>query len=141
MNVKLKEYNSAAEIAENIDKEITETKDVLGGYLQKLDEIKVLAEKSKRIREVMLKLAGKKTAVENMGEINVGSLNIVLDATPVHELTVIESLVNSNQERLLNLQKARDGLKWLEQLGDTDGLKLMVVENEDIPEKILLKIA
>jgi hypothetical protein len=141
MNKKIKEYSSAAEIAENLDTQIGETKTTLSEYLQKLDEIQALAEKSKRIREVMLKLAGKKATVESLGEITVGSLNIIIDATPVHELAVIESIVSSNQERLLNLQKARDGLKWLDQLGDTEGLKLTVVENEDIPEKILLKMA
>jgi hypothetical protein len=141
MNIKIKEYHSATEIAENLDKQISDTKTELGTYLQKLNEIQALAEKSKRIHEVMLKLAGKKSTVESLGEITVGSLNIVLDATPVHELAAIESLVNSNQERLLNLQKARDGLKWLDQLGDTDGLKITVVENEDIPERILLKMS
>ena len=62
MNIKIKEYHSAAEIAENLDKQISETKTELGEYLQKLNEIQALAEKSKRIREVMLKLAGKKNS-------------------------------------------------------------------------------
>jgi hypothetical protein len=141
MTVQIKEYGSSEEIAGTLDKQISETKTNLGEYLRKLEEIQVQAEKSKKLREVLLKLAGKKMPVENLGEITIGSLNVVLDATPVHELTAIESVVQNQQERLLNLQKAREGLKWLDQLGDTQGLKFIVVENENIPERILLKVS
>jgi len=141
MVVEIKEYSSAEEIADTLDKDISETKSTLGEYLRRLDDIRALAEKSKKIREVVMKLAGKKAATESLGEITIGSLNIVLDANPFHELTAIESVVRSHQERLLVLQKAREALKWLDQLGDTEGLKYLVVENEGVPERILFKIS
>ena len=142
MVVEIKEYESAEELAETLDKDISNTKSTLGEYLRRLDEIRNLAEKSKKIREVVMKLAGKsKASGESLGEISVGSLNIVLDANPFHELTAIESVVRSHQERLLVLQKAREALKWLDQLGDTEGLKYLVVENEGVPERILFKIS
>jgi hypothetical protein len=141
MVVQIKEYNSAEEIAETLDKEISETKSTLGEYLRRLDDIRALAEKSKKIHEVVMKLAGKKAATETLGEISVGNLNIVLDANPFHELTAIEEVVRSHQERLLVLQKAREALKWLDQLGDTEGLKYLVVEHEGVPERILFKIS
>jgi DNA repair exonuclease SbcCD ATPase subunit len=140
MVIEIKEYVSAEQLAERLDKEIGDTKSTLGEYLRRLDEIRTLAEKSKKIREVVLKLAGKKGQTESLGEISVGSLNIILDANPFHELTAIESVVRSFQERLLVLQKAREALKWLDQLGDTDGLKYLVVENEGVPERILFKL-
>jgi hypothetical protein len=142
MVVQIKEYGSAEEIAETLDKDISDTKSTLGEYLRRLDEIRSLAEKSKKIREVVMKLAGKSKATgESLGEISVGSLSIVLDANPFHELTAIESVVRSHQERLLVLQKAREALKWLDQLGDTEGLKYLVVETEGVPERILFKIS
>jgi hypothetical protein len=141
MVVQIKEYASAEEIAETLDKEISDTKSTLGEYLRRLDDIRALAEKSKKIREVVLKLAGKKAATESLGEISVGSLNIILDANPFHELTAIEEVVRSHQERLLVLQKAREALKWLDQLGDTEGLKYLVVEHDGVPERILFKIS
>ena len=142
MVVQIKEYGSAEEIAETLDKDISTTKSTLGEYLRRLDEIRSLAEKSKKIREVVMKLAGKsKASSESLGEISVGSLNIILDANPFHELTAIESVVRSHQERLLVLQKAREALKWLDQLGDTEGLKYLVVESEGVPERILFKIS
>ena len=140
MVVEIKEYSSAEQIAETLDKGISETKSTLGEYLRRLDDIRALAEKSKKIHEVVMKLAGKKATSESLGEISVGSLNIVLDANPFHELTAIEEVVRSHQERLLVLQKARDALKWLDQLGDTEGLKYLVIESEGVPERILFKI-
>jgi hypothetical protein len=142
MVVQLKEYTSAQAIANDLDKDLSETKSLLGEYLRRLDEIRTLAEKSKKVREVIMKLAGKKTnTAENPGEITVGTLNIILDANAFHELTAIESVVRSHQERLLVLQKVRDALKWLDQLGDTEGLKYLVLEDEGIPQRILFKIS
>ena len=142
MVIQLKEYTSAQAIADALDKDLSETKSLLGEYLRRLDEIRTLAEKSKKVREVIMKLAGKKTnSADNPGEITVGTLNIILDANAFHELTAIESVVRSHQERLLVLQKVRDALKWLDQLGDTEGLKYLVLEDEGIPERILFKIS
>jgi hypothetical protein len=141
MVVEIKEYASAEEIAETMDKEISDTKSTLGEYLRRLDDIRALAEKSKKIHEVVMKLAGKKAASESLGEISIGSLNIVLDANPFHELTAIEEVVRSHQERLLVLQKAREALKWLDQIGDTEGLRYLVVETDGVPGRILFKIS
>ena len=141
MVTQIKEYSSAQAIAEALDKQLAETKSVLGEYLRRLDDIRSLAEKSRKIRETVLRLAGKKMSTDSPSEITVGTLNIVLDATPFHELSAIESVVRSHQERLLVLQKVREALKWLDQLGDTDGLKYLVLEDENIPERILFKIS
>jgi hypothetical protein len=142
MVVQLKEYTSAQAIADALDKDLSETKSLLGEYLRSLDEIRTLAEKSKKVREVIMKLAGKKTSTtDTPGEITVGTLNIILDANATHELTAIEAVVRSHQERLSALQKVRDALKWLDQLGDTEGLKYLVLEDEGIPKRILFKIS
>jgi len=141
MVVEIKEYESASEIAKTIDNQISESKSLLGEYLRRLDDIRSLAERSKKIREVVFKLAGKKANQESLGEISVGGLSVVLDANPFHELTAIEEVVRSQQERLLILQKAREALKWVDQIGDTEGLKYIVVENDGVPERILFKVS
>jgi len=141
MVVELKEYESAAEIAKTLDEEIARTKSMLGEYLRRLDEIRSLAEKSKKIRDMVFKLAGKKATQEGLGEITVGDLNVVLDANPFHELMAIEEAVRSQQERLLVLQKAREALKWVDQIEDTDGLRYLVLESDGVPERILLKVS
>lgn len=141
MVVDLKEYDSAEEIAKTIDEEISKTKSVLGEYLRRLDEIRTLAERSKKIRDVVLKLAGKKANQENLGEMSVGGLSVILDANPFHELTAIEEVVRSQQDRLLVLQKSREALRWVDQIGDTEGLKYLVLENDGVPERVLFKIS
>jgi len=141
MVVEMKEYESAVNIAKGLEQEISRTKSVLGEYLRRLDEIRTLAERSKKIREVVFKLAGKKAAQNSLGEITVGDLSVVLDANPFHELTCIEEVVRSQQDRLLVLQKAREALNWVDQIGDTEGLKYLVVESDGVPERILLKIS
>jgi hypothetical protein len=140
MVVELKEYESAVDIASAMDDDISKTKSVLGEYLRRLDSIRNLAERSKKIREVVFKLAGKKAAQESLGEMTVGDLSVILDANPFHELTAIEQVVRSQQDRLLVLQKAREALNWVDQIGDTEGLKYMVLESDGVPEQILLKI-
>jgi len=141
MVVELKEYQSAAEIAKTLDNEISHTKSMLGEYLRRLDEIRALAERSKKIRDVVFKLAGKKASQNSLGEISVGDLNVVLDANPFHELMAIEEAVRSQQERLMVLQKAREALKWVDQIEDTEGLKYIVLESDGVPERILLKVS
>jgi hypothetical protein len=138
--VEIKEFGSVKEIEEALDKEISEAKSNLGKCLQRLDGIRSLAEKTKKIRQVVRKLAGKKAVSESLGEISVGSVNVVLDANPLYELTALESVVRSHQESLLMLQKAREALNPLNELGDMDGMKFLVVESNGVPERILLKI-
>jgi hypothetical protein len=141
MVVELKEYESAVDIAKAMDSDISRTKSILGEYLRRLDSIRNLAERSKKIREVVFKLAGKKSAQSSLGEIEVGDLSVILDANPFHELTAIEQVVRSQQDRLLILQKAREALNWVDQIGDTEGLKYLVLESDGVPERILLKIS
>ncbi|MCW4053645.1 MAG: hypothetical protein NWE84_01825 [Candidatus Bathyarchaeota archaeon] len=141
MVVRIKEFESVEELEDTLEKDISQTKSTLGEYLRRLDEIRTLAEKSKKIRAVVMKLAGKKNSPESMGEIEVGNIKIVLEASPLDELTAIETVVRSHQERLLTLQKMREGIKPLTELGDTEGMKFLVVENSGVPERILLKIS
>jgi hypothetical protein len=141
MVVELKEYDSAAEIAESIEEKISGTKSQLGDYLRRLDDIRSLAERSKKIRKVLLKLAGKKGENKSLGELTVGDLSIVLDANPFHELTAIEEVVRSQQDRLAVLQEAKDAMEWVDEIGETEGLRYLVVERDGVPEKILFKIS
>jgi DNA repair exonuclease SbcCD ATPase subunit len=141
----IKNYSSIKEIQDTLEEEIAKTRSNLGEYLRSLDEIRSYAEKSKKIREIVMKMANKKNGLngsnENLGELEVGGLKIVLEANAFHQLTAIESAVRNHQERLLVLQKANEGLKSLSQIGDTDGLNFMVLENNGVPERILLKTA
>jgi len=49
--------------------------------------------------------------------------------------------VKSHQQRLMALQQAREALKTLDQVGETEGIKYLALEREGIPEQILLKLS
>jgi hypothetical protein len=135
------EYGSAVEIAEHIDTEIAHAKSALGEYLRQLDDVRTVAEKSKKLHDVVAKVSGRNQRTENPEQIDVNGLAIVLDATPLHELEALESVLRSHQERLLALQKAKDALAPLDQFGGTEGIRYLVLEREGVPEQILLKIS
>ena len=137
----VKEYGSAEAISEKLDKEIAATKSSLGKYLRKLDKTRTLAEKSKKLHDVVAKLSNKKETKGNQNKIEVNGLEIILDATPLNELTAMESVVKSHQQRLRTLQKAQESLETLDQAGDTEGIKYLALEKEGIPEQILLKLS
>jgi len=141
MVVEIREYKSANEIVTTLDGEIDRTKSTLGEYLRRIDEIRALAERSKKVREVVSKLAGKRAVQNSSGEIVVSDLNVVLDVTPFHEFTAMEEATRSQQDSLLKLQKAREDMKWTDQIGDAEGLEFMVLENDNVPIQILLKIS
>jgi len=138
--VSIKEYSSAIKIADNIDWEIAETKSALGEYLRQLDDKRGVAEKTQRLHEVVAKMANKKVTKESSNQIEVNGLAIVLDATASNELDAVESVVKSYQQRLMALQQAREALRALDQVGDTEGIKYLALEREGIPEQILLKL-
>ncbi len=63
----------------------------------------------------------------------------MLEAGPMDELAALETVVQSSQE-LQALQNAREAFQPLAELGNTEGLRYLVVENKGIPESILLRI-
>ena len=139
--VGIKEYSSALEISEKLDEEIAKAKSALGGYLRQLDDVRGVAERSKRLYDIVGKMAGKKQSMEKLDAVEVNGLEIVLDATALNELSAIESVVKSYQQRLMDLKKAQESLKTLDQVGDTKGIRYLVLEREGIPEQILLKLS
>ena len=139
--VGIKEYDSAAQIEEHIDKEIAQTKSALGEYLRQLDDIRSVAERSKRLYDIVSNATGKKQSMEKPDTVDVNGLEIVLDATPLNQLTAIEDVVRSHQQRLIALQKAKDALKTLDEAGEAEGIQYLVLEREGIPEQIMLKLS
>jgi hypothetical protein len=139
--VTIKEYSSAVEIAERIDKEIAEAKSALGEHLRQLHDTRYAAEKLERLHNVVSKATGKKLPKESQNRLEVNGLEIILDATPLHKLAAIETVVRSRQQRLQSLQKVKESLGSLDSLCNTEGLKYLVLEKEGIPEQILLRFS
>ena len=137
--VAIKEYRSVSEIAESIEHELAETKSALGEYLRQLDDRRAVAEKSQKLYSVVSKIANAKPSKDAPNKVDVNGLEIVLEATALNELSAIETVVKSHQQRLIALQQAREALQTLNQAGDTEGIRYLALEKEGIPEQILLK--
>jgi len=137
--VTIREYSSPTEITEKIDKEIDNTKSALGQYLRQLEETKVVAEKLRKLQDVIAKATHKKLPKEKPNQIEIDGLEIVLDATALHELDAIETVVRNRQQRLMALVKTKESLSSFGSLCETEGLKYLVLEKEGIPEQILLR--
>jgi hypothetical protein len=137
---KIKEFTSYVEIIETLDKDISDTKSMLGKHLSRLDVVRERAETLKKLHSTLSKVVGRKALKESLGEINVEDMTIVLDASPLDELNALESVVRSYQERLSSLKKTRESLESFNELGDADGVKFKLVEANGVPETILLNI-
>jgi hypothetical protein len=137
---KIKEFASYKEITETLDKDISDTKSMLGKYLSRLDGVRGRAQNLKKIRSTLSKVVGRKALKESLGEFNVEDITIVLEAGPLDELNALESVVRSYQERLSKLKGARESLESFNELDDTDGMKFQLVEANGVPETILMNI-
>jgi prefoldin subunit 5 len=140
MVAELKVYDSAEKFMDDMESEVAKLKSTLGEYLRKLDEIRLAAEKTKKIRETVFKLAGKRMDKDDEDEVPIGDVTIVLNVNPFNELTAMEEAVRSLQEKLLSLEKTREAVKWLDQFKDAGGIKLLVLEKDGVPRKIMIKV-
>lgn len=140
MAYKIKEFASYMEMTETLDKDISDTKGMLGKHLSRLDGVRERAETLKKLHSALSKVVGKKALKKSLGEINVEDMTIVLDASPLDELDALKSVVHSYQERLSSLKETRESLESFKELGDTDGIKFQLVEANGVPETILLNI-
>jgi hypothetical protein len=113
----IKDYSSFLQLSEMINKEISQTKSKIGEYLLQIVKKRALAEKSMNIRVRVFKLTEKKQTKGGQDEFEINGLQIVLDATPRHEIKALTRVIKSYQDRLLLLQKTKIDLKELNQLG------------------------
>ena len=137
----IKEYSSILEITKSIDHEIAETESSLSGYLRQLADRRAIAEKLQRLHDVVAKIADKKPSKDEPNNVDLNGLEIVLDTIALNELSTIKSVVRSHQQRLTTLQKAREVLQTVDNVGYTEGIKYLALEREGIPEQILLKLS
>src|SRR3989304_8795664 len=108
---------------EKKDKEKAEAKSALGQYLRQLEDTRYAAGQLERLHDIVAKATGKKLPKENPNQLEVNGLEIILDATPLHELAAIETVVRNRQQRLLSLQKVKESLGSFNKLCETEGLE------------------
>ncbi|RLE80369.1 MAG: hypothetical protein DRJ52_06525 [Thermoprotei archaeon] len=131
-------FNSFEELLTYIDEEISETKKQIESLSDRYKELKIKAEKLKRLDEVFSKIIGSKSPAIN--EIDIAGLKVVVGARAIDELTVIEEVLRSLNDKLNSLSKVRKIIEYLARTtGGIEGFSLLVETFNGIPARILIK--
>lgn len=141
MALEIKTYSSIADLVKDIDDQIGVVREMLGGYLKMMEDLKEKAEKARKFEETIFKLTGKHPTTPTT-EFELAGLKIVIGAKPTEELAAIEDVVRSLQDKLTALQKIRKAVEPLSTSGEEIGVASYLVQIVDgIPVKILIKMA
>jgi len=133
----VREFNSVAELMKYLDDEIAEHRRRLGEMLKRLEELRVKAEQEKKLKSLLSKLGLPESSTQN--EIALRSSRIVVNPTPVQELSAFEASIESLNNRITQLMAIR---KELEILGNIDvEAKVVVVYVDGLPRIVLLKFS
>ena len=141
MTIEVVNVEDLSEIIKMVDEEIARCKSQLGEYLRRFDEVRISAEKVKKLQEILGRALGRKPGEESGRVVNLGDVSFIIDYRADEELEVLEEVVRYYQNRVLKLQKVREQLKMFENLGEEGaGIKAIVLTNDGIPVRVLLKL-
>lgn len=140
MALEIKTYSSIADLVKDIDDQIGAVREMLSGYLKMMEDLREKANRMRKFEETILKLTGKHPATPTT-ELEIAGLKIVIGAKPTEELSAIEDVVRSLQDKLTALQKIRKAVEPLLTSGEEVGIASYLVQIVDgIPVKILVKM-
>ncbi|MEM1547081.1 MAG: hypothetical protein QXY40_08900 [Candidatus Methanomethylicia archaeon] len=140
MALEVKTYSSISDLVKDIDNQISIVREMLGGYLKMIEDLREKAEKIKKFEETILKLTGKRPTTTT-AEFELAGLKIVVGARPSEELSTIEDVVRVLQDKLTALQKVRKAIEPLLTSSEEVGVASYLVQIIDgIPVKILIKM-
>lgn len=141
MALEVKTYSSISDLVKDIDNQISAVREMLGGYLKMIEDLREKAERIKKFEETILKLTGKRPTATT-AEFELAGLKIIIGARPSEELSTIEDVVRVLQDKLTALQKVRKAVEPLLTSSEEAGVASYLVQIIDgIPVKILIKMA
>ena len=140
MALEVKAYSSLTDLVKEIDNQIGSIREMLGGYLKMIEDLKEKVKRTKKFEETIFKLTGKQSTTPTT-EFELAGLKIIVGAKPTEELSLIEDVVRVLQDRLTALQKIRKAVEPLLASGEEEGVASYIVQVVDgIPVKILVKM-
>ena len=137
--MEIKTYNSVKDFIKSIDDEIARLRTALGKYLRDMDDIRSKAERLKRLEETLKKIGGEKPSIIETRELKLGPLSVVINPTPLQELSALEDIVKDVQDRLTILENIRKSLEPLEALEDVEA-KVEVYLKDNMPKKVFIRL-
>ena len=146
MTTEVKEFSSLSEFIKYVDEKLSEYRRMLGELLRVLEDIRVRAEQSSKLRSLLARLqaagggGGEAAAppVQPSTVIDLRGFKVAFNPTAEVELELLEQLVESINEKISRLQTIR---KELEALGNEDieaTIKAVIVD--DVPRALMIKV-
>ncbi len=128
-------FQSGAEFTKYLEKTIGEIKNTLGDYLKEVEEVRERYDKARKSYDVVKKMMkGKKEgggdSIIGTKQLEVAGFRVLMNPSAEYELSLMESVITSVQERLEAFERAKELLPLL---SSQVGTKLTMVLDDGIP--------
>lgn len=138
MSYSMLAFNSFEELLSYVEEEISKARKQIESLSERYKELKVKAERLKRLDEVFSKIIGSKAT--SIYEVDIAGLKVIVGARAIDELIVIEEVLRSLNDKISSLSKVRKIIEYLARTtGDIEGFSLLVETCNGIPARILIK--
>ncbi|HWQ18118.1 MAG TPA: hypothetical protein VNL13_09840 [Sulfolobales archaeon] len=136
----IREFGSLKDLFGYIDSQIAQYRKVFGDLIRVVEDLRARAERQKKILEVISKLTPGTQAPgeEASSQIDLKGVKVVVNPSPLQELSSFERLLEEINVRITRLTNIRKDLEVLATV-DLSG-KITVFFKDDVPETIIIKI-
>jgi hypothetical protein len=115
-------FSAVKELFEYLDREINNNKKVLADLLREVEKVKVAADASAKLEEVLKELGGG-APPSAAAELDLDGVKVYINPSPRLELQVLVDAIRGMQQKILQLEKTR---KSLEPLSKLEGLNATI---------------
>lgn len=136
----IREFGSLKDLFGYIDSQIAQYRKVFGDLIRVVEDLRARAERQKKILEVISKLTPgtQVSGEEASSQIDLKGVKVVVNPSPLQELSSFERLLEEINMRITKLTNIRKDLEVLATV-DLSG-KITVFFKDDVPEIIIIKI-
>lgn len=131
-------FDSGADFIKYVDQAIADIKQSLGVYMKKVEEIRQRYEKVRKRHDTLKKLlGGKKEITGDTKQLEVAGFKVLINPTAEYELSLLENIVSSLQEKLVAFEKTKELLPIIK---DEEEMKISMVLDDGIPSGFMLYV-
>jgi alanyl-tRNA synthetase len=131
-------FGSASDFINYVDQTINEIKSTLGNHMNQVEEIRQRYEKVKKRHETIKRLlSGKKEIGSDAKQLEVAGFKVLINPSAEYELSLLENVVSSLQEKLNAFEKTKELLPLLKSEED---MRISMVLDDGIPSGFMLYV-
>lgn len=131
-------FGSASDFIKYIDQAITEIKASLGDHMKQVEAIRQRYEKVKKRHDTLKKLlGGKKEVASDAKQLEVAGFKVLINPSAEYELSLLENVVSSLQEKLDAFERTKELLPLLKSEED---MRISMVLDDGIPSGFMLYV-